>query len=109
VALRFHDGLAKALVETTRRLARGRDDKPLFDTVALSGGCFQNRILFERVAAALRAAGLTVLTHAEVPANDGGLSLGQAAIGAARLIKARENEKEGTGSCVSAFRAASSV
>jgi hydrogenase maturation protein HypF len=89
VALRFHAGLAKALVETAGRLAGRSADRPRYDTIALSGGCFQNRILFERVASKLRAAGFNVLTHAEVPANDGGLSLGQAAIGAARLIAAR--------------------
>jgi hydrogenase maturation protein HypF len=54
--------------------------------VALSGGVFQNRILFERVHAGLEAGGFRVLTHAKVPCNDGGLSLGQAVIAAARLL-----------------------
>ncbi|WP_409076750.1 hypothetical protein [Paraburkholderia sp. BL23I1N1] len=45
---------------------------------------FQNRILFEQVAGRLGAAGFRVLTHRQVPANDGGLSLGQAAVAAAR-------------------------
>jgi hydrogenase maturation protein HypF len=107
MALRFHNGLAAAVVEAARRLA-GRDaGAPLFQTVALCGGSFQNRILFESVKAQLRDAGFAVLTHVEVPANDGGLSLGQAAIGAARLLEAGNNER--TGSCVSAFRAASSA
>ena len=76
---------------TARRARRRRSP---FDTVALSGGCFQNRILFESVAAELRAAGFAVLTHADVPANDGGLALGQAAIGAARLLEtARPQER----------------
>ena len=38
-----------------------------------------------------------MLTHAEVPANDGGLSLGQAAIGAARLLEARDSRKRRDG------------
>ena len=55
-------------------------------TVALSGGCFQNKPLLEQVKVRLEAAGVAVLIHAKVPANDGGLSLGQAAIAAARGI-----------------------
>ena len=91
MALRFHKGLSQALVETTKKLARRETESARFDTVALSGGCFQNRILFEGVASQLSEAGFVVLAHAEVPANDGGLSLGQAAIGAARLIEANTN------------------
>ncbi len=81
IAWRFHRGFAEALVRTTQKLAQGSR----FDTVALSGGCFQNQILFESVASLLREAGFTVLTHTEVPANDGGLALGMAAIGLATL------------------------
>ncbi len=106
IALRFHHGLSGAVVDTARRLARRDTDAPRFEAIALSGGCFQNRILFESVAAALRAAGFVVLTHAEVPANDGGLSLGQAAVGAARLLRSYNNER--AESCASAFQAASS-
>ncbi len=104
IALRFHRGLAQALVETTKRLvATGAGAQAeRAPTVALSGGCFQNRILFESVAASLRAEGFAVLTHSRAPMNDGGLSLGQAAIAAARLIR-RRREPE----CVSAFPAAS--
>jgi hydrogenase maturation protein HypF len=87
IAHRFHQGLAKILVETAGQLARGSTKSPLFDTVALSGGCFQNRILFESVTAQLRQAGFVVLTPVEVPANDGGLSLGQAAIAAAQMLE----------------------
>ena len=104
IALRFHEGLAAAVVETARHLALREPDAPPFEAVALSGGCWQNRLLFESVTARLRAAGFVVLSHAEVPANDGGLSLGQAAIAAARLMQNRSNERSEP--CVSAFQAA---
>ena len=84
VAARFHKGLAMALVAMALKLA-GRDDA-LFDTVALSGGCFQNAVLLDETVRRLADAGFTGLTHSRVPANDGGLALGQAAIGAAQLI-----------------------
>jgi hydrogenase maturation protein HypF len=83
IARRFHLGLAQAITEVAVRLAAVRR----FETVALSGGCFQNRLLFENVYEGLCEAGFTVLTHSDAPANDGGLSLGQAAIGAAHLMR----------------------
>ena len=54
--------------------------------IALSGGVFQNAILLEAVAARLQATGHRILSHSRVPTNDGGLSLGQAAVAAARLL-----------------------
>ena len=76
--------------------ARDDEGRARFETIALSGGCFQNRVLFEEVVGGLERAGFRVLTQAEIPANDGGLALGQAAIGAARLIdaaNARDNSR----------------
>ncbi|MBI3699707.1 MAG: carbamoyltransferase HypF [Afipia sp.] len=99
MAARFHKGLAKVIVAMTKKLAIGEeDDGPRsFTTVALSGGCFQNRILFEEVVRRLEAEDFAVLSHAQVPANDGGLALGQAAIGAAHLIDAGRNQKNDKG------------
>ena len=92
IAARFHKGLARIIVAMTRKLARREEGGGArFDTVALSGGCFQNRVLFEEAVRRLEQDNFTVLSHAEVPANDGGLALGQAAIGAALLIDGGTN------------------
>ena len=53
------------------------------NTVALSGGCFQNRLLLTKVMDRLESGGFKVLTHRQVPCNDGGISLGQAVIAGA--------------------------
>lgn len=55
--------------------------------VALSGGCFQNRILLEKSVAELEKAGFAVYCHSQVPANDGGVALGQAVVAAALVRK----------------------
>jgi hydrogenase maturation protein HypF len=83
IAARFHKGLARIVAAMAQKLAG--DSR--FDTVALSGGCFQSKILAEQLAARLTAAGFTVLTHSLVPPNDGGIALGQAAVAAARLME----------------------
>jgi hydrogenase maturation protein HypF len=77
VSARFHNGLVRAAVNVAAAVGEER--------VALSGGCFQNRLLTERLAAALEQAGHTVLLHALVPPNDGGVSLGQIVVAAAQL------------------------
>jgi hydrogenase maturation protein HypF len=80
VAARFHNGLAGATVAACQQL---RDTTGL-GTAALSGGVFQNMLLLERTVAALEQEGFRVLVHSRVPPNDGGISLGQAAVAAAR-------------------------
>ena len=80
IAARFHHGVAAA-IEAGCLLLRDRHG---LATVALSGGVFQNMLLLHATAARLEARGFTVLTHSRVPCNDGGISLGQAVIAAAR-------------------------
>ncbi|SPL97789.1 [NiFe] hydrogenase metallocenter assembly protein HypF [[Actinomadura] parvosata subsp. kistnae] len=80
IAGRFHNGVAAAITRTCVEL---RHDTGL-TAVALSGGVFHNALLLDRTVQRLRAAGFRVLTHVRVPAGDGGISLGQAAVAAAR-------------------------
>jgi len=74
-AERFHGGLAGLAVAVAKRAGLGR--------VCLSGGCFQNQRLLQAVKAALEQAGFRAYWHQRVPCNDGGISLGQAAVQAA--------------------------
>jgi hydrogenase maturation protein HypF len=80
VARRFHEALAAGVVDAALAL---RPTHP-FEVLALSGGVFQNRLLVERVVVRAAAHDLSVWRNRAVPANDGGVSLGQAALAAAR-------------------------
>ena len=91
ISARFHSGLAAGLADMVGHLTRLHGDA-WSGRVALSGGVFQNAVLTEELIQRLEAKGLDVLRHARVPANDGGLSLGQAVIAAARAIDARASE-----------------
>ena len=77
ISQRFH----RTLVTSFHRLIEKASGATGLKTVALSGGVFQNELLFETLVSELQAAGYNVLTHALVPSGDGGLSLGQAVIG----------------------------
>ncbi len=81
ISARFHLGLANIIVQTASKISMQSGIK----TIALSGGVFQNRILFKRCFDQLRQNRLSVLFHQQVPTNDGGLALGQAAIAAAQI------------------------
>jgi len=77
IAAAFHEGVAAAAVQACEQAAEPR-------VVVLSGGTFQNQRLLASVGAGLLARGFRVLAHRRVPANDGGISYGQAAVAAAR-------------------------
>jgi len=79
----FHSSLAAALAEWIAEAAR----RERLTTVALGGGCFLNRLLSARLTALLRGRGLTPLTAALAPPNDGGIALGQAWVALQRLRK----------------------
>ncbi len=80
LAARFHESLAVAVSAACRNLS----ERTGLRRVALSGGVFQNALLLERVDGLLRKSGLEVYSNRAVPANDGGISLGQALVAAAR-------------------------
>jgi hydrogenase maturation protein HypF len=87
ISARFHAGLARAIVAMIEQVST-RGGERLIGAVALTGGVFQNRRLLEQVSEQLEAKGLAVLTHRLVPANDGGIALGQAVIAAAQASRA---------------------
>jgi len=79
MAARFHNALVEAIVAVAQEIGE--------NNVALSGGCFQNRLLTERAATRLTQEGFRVLLHRHVPPNDGCISLGQVVVAAANLPK----------------------
>ena len=77
-----HRSIADASVRAAEILCGRRN----IGTVALSGGVFQNALLLGMIRVDLEASGVRVLTHQTVPPNDGGISLGQVAIGRAHAL-----------------------
>ncbi|HIP68887.1 MAG TPA: carbamoyltransferase HypF [Chromatiales bacterium] len=90
IAAGFHRGLGQSIIDTACLLAKENNIR----RVALSGGVFQNRTLFEQVVQGLQQKKLQVLTHRQVPANDGGIALGQAIIAAARQLRKKHYQEE---------------
>ncbi|HYI36685.1 MAG TPA: carbamoyltransferase HypF [Thermoleophilaceae bacterium] len=78
VAARFHASFASCTAAAAARAAGERS----LETVVLSGGVFQNRLLLEQTAAAVRGHGLEILRPELLPPNDGGIAYGQAAVAA---------------------------
>jgi hydrogenase maturation protein HypF len=81
IAGRFHESLAKGLTEICIKIR----ERTGLNLIALSGGVFQNSLLLRHLKTRLAQRGFEILTHRLVPPNDGGISLGQVAIAAARL------------------------
>jgi hydrogenase maturation protein HypF len=76
----FHSTLARGMLAMVERCGAGTGIKK----VALSGGVFQNTLLLKMSTNLLQKNGFQVLRHSQVPPNDGGISLGQAALAAAK-------------------------
>ena len=81
ISRRFHRTLVSCFHEIIEKASTATG----ITTVALSGGVFQNALLFETLVSELQINGYKVLSHSLVPSNDGGLSLGQALIGRSYL------------------------
>jgi hydrogenase maturation protein HypF len=76
IAASFHNTVAGMVVDVCRQIGLDAD----IETVALSGGVFQNRLLLTALLPRLEKAGFKVIIHRHVPTNDGGISLGQAVV-----------------------------
>ena len=81
VARAFHMGVAEGLCSAASILCKANG----IDTIVLSGGVFQNELLLEGVKSLLNGKPIFIWTNSAVPPNDGGISLGQAALGAIAL------------------------
>jgi len=81
IAQKFHATVVSSAVEVCKRVRKIMN----INTVALSGGVFQNRIIFRYLKSYLESEGFSVLVHSRVPPNDGGISLGQGVVALKRL------------------------
>jgi hydrogenase maturation protein HypF len=90
ISARFHQtlvhGFSRAALQTAEACG--------LDKVVLSGGVFNNDLIFREMTARLEKARLRVYTHACVPAGDGGIALGQAAVAAATVKRGRDGMKK---------------
>ncbi|MCD4739043.1 MAG: carbamoyltransferase HypF [Anaerolineae bacterium] len=84
IAWRFHRTVAEMIAQVCERIRVATG----LNTVALSGGVFQNQLLLELALPRLTSQGFEILLHRQVPTNDGGISLGQAAL--AQILLDRE-------------------
>lgn len=91
MARAFHRSVAEALFQSVQRLGEAHG----IETLVLSGGVFQNALLLSDVRERFAKSGIDVWIPHQVPANDGGISLGQAAL-AATVMERAAVEKEGT-------------
>ena len=92
VSAKFHNTLAEGLLA----LAKSARDSSRLAVAALSGGVFCNRLLTNRLVTCLQQEGFEVLVNRTVPANDGGLALGQGAIAANMVSRTSARRSQGT-------------
>jgi hydrogenase maturation protein HypF len=76
IAAKFHESVAQLVLDLANKIRKERG----INSVALSGGVWQNEYLLIRSISLLESDGFTVFRHQQVPANDGGISFGQAAV-----------------------------
>jgi hydrogenase maturation protein HypF len=94
MAAKFHNALVEAAVAVAKRID--------IESVALTGGCFQNRTLTECLVRRLRAEGFHPFWHQRVPTNDGGIALGQVMAAASIIspVTTSERTRTTTSPCV---------
>ena len=80
IATKFHNTIILAIFDSVNAIR----DKSGINKVVLSGGVFQNRYLSEGIMDLLLKNNFEVYSHSTVPANDGGLALGQLAVASKR-------------------------
>lgn len=81
ISTKFHNTISEMVQQTCHRLR----ERTKINTIALSGGVWQNMVLLQKTLIALDKDNFDILIHSKVPTNDGGLALGQAAIAAHRI------------------------
>jgi hydrogenase maturation protein HypF len=81
ISRKFHNGVALVLVEAAEKIR----ERTELNRVCLSGGCFLNALLLETMIAEMKERSFEVFFHTEVPAGDGGISLGQVVIAGRRV------------------------
>lgn len=77
IAIKFHNTIISLTIKTTLKLK----EKYNISKVCLSGGVFQNEILFKGIVNGLKQYGFNVITHKKIPCNDSSISFGQLLIG----------------------------
>lgn len=89
ISSKFHNTVVTINLKTSKLLRKAYG----INKVVLSGGSFQNKYLLEHTENLLTKAGFEVYAHEKVPTNDGGIALGQLAIGAKHLQKRSFNSQ----------------
>jgi hydrogenase maturation protein HypF len=100
ISRKFHSGLALVFVDVAERIR----DRTELNRVCLSGGCFLNAVLLETMIAEMKERSFEVFFHTEVPAGDGGISLGQAVIAGRRVGSGTARKRKDNAETLRALR-----